>query len=245
MKPRTLRKPPIVEAMLDWRVKASPGLNVGLLKNVEMLREDFPRVEDLRQVQTTLSISPRSHEARRDDRGVIGCRYTSADSRTIIQFRNDGMTVNRLSPYNGWAALMRLAEPVWMEYRKLAKPLQLSRIAVRTINRLPFLPGVKQLERHLRTLPVLPDGMPQSVFGMASHVTLRDDATDAMCNIIQVLEPDHDTQSGQFILDIDAFIERVDGISETEMKVGFESLHRLKNRVFFESLTPEYMRGFE
>src|SRR5207244_4117877 len=114
--------------------------------------------------------------------------------------------------------------------------------ALRYINRIPMPLGPFEIETYLRTAPNIPPELPQNVSSFLSRVTIRDAATGVAAHISQALELDAQTQRPSVILDIDTFKEGDFPSEDSGIQDTFETLHALKNNVFFNSLTEECLR---
>src|SRR5258706_9879324 len=96
--PQQLRKPPITEALVDVRAASTRPLDRGRLGDA--LRATYPKVREMREVQAGFEIKEgMSPVATAVDKGLSGLHYLTLDGLSIAQFRVDGFTHNRLSPY--------------------------------------------------------------------------------------------------------------------------------------------------
>ena len=80
----------------------------------------------------------------------LGYRYKTETE--IAQFRVDGFTFSKIAPYTTWGEVSSEALRLWKVYVEVAKPRQVSRVAVRYINRMR-LPNVKDLGEYLEAPP--------------------------------------------------------------------------------------------
>lgn len=245
--PRHLRNAPITEAILDFRVKARPEFHPRELSALkELLTGRFPKVNERHAFQATFGmLKGKGQPPVLEEKGLQGYFFKSEDEKTIAQFRVDGFTFNRLQPYTSWLELFPQAIGLWQLYIETAKPVIAKRLALRYINRIPMPLGPFEIETYLRTAPIIPPELPQNVSAFLSRVTIRDPATGVSAHISQALEIDAQTQRPSVILDIDAFKEGDFASDDPAIQNTFETLHSLKNNIFFNSLTEECLRQFE
>jgi len=244
--PRHLKNAPITEAIIDFRVQARPDFHA---ENFAALKASigtrFPNVVERRGFEATFGmVKGKGQPPAVKELGLQGYFFKSEDGKTIAQFRVDGFTFNRLQPYTTWAELFPQAIDLWQLYSETAKPVIATRLALRYINRLPLPSGRIEFETYLRTAPVVPPELPQNVSAFLTRITIHD-AAQVSAHISQALEWDPQTQRPSVILDIDAFKEGEFAPSDQAITDTFETLHSLKNNIFFNSVTDECLRQFE
>ncbi len=234
-----LAKAPIVEAIVDFRVRLPAGFEIACFKELHpQFQSDYPNVEDRKLVEHKFEQSPGkepSHSTK--DHGVIGYFFRSADKANLVQFRRDGFTFNRLKPYTSWEQVFPEAMRLWKTYVETCRPVEVSRIAVRYINRL-MLPGLEvEFGDFLTAPPALPKQMPPFVSGFVSRVVIHDPASNTTAAVVQALEPPTENRYLPVILDIDVFQEDVSNLVADELLARFATLREMKNRAFFGSIT--------
>jgi uncharacterized protein (TIGR04255 family) len=100
-------------------------------------------VDEYRGLQATFGmIQGRGRPPVVQDLGFQGYFWKTSDEKTIVQFRVDGFTFNRLRPYTSWTELFPQALDLWHLYSRVSRPEVITRLAVRYINRIPLPAGV-------------------------------------------------------------------------------------------------------
>lgn len=244
-KQRHLPNAPIVEAMIDFRVKPRSGFVAAEFDRLKpILAEEFPHVSerrgfelsgDSRQLQSTVM----------RDLGLQGLFFQSPDRKFVAQCRVDGLTLNRLKPYTSWDELFPIAVRLWKTYAEVAKPDALVRLALRYLNRIPLPQTMSSFEQFLTAPPPVPQALPQLVSHFVSRVTVHDPDNELSAHISQVLEPDALARRVSVLLDIDAYREKEYAADDPGALVALEKLHEFKNRIFFNLVTDETVRMFE
>lgn len=245
--PQHLRKAPITEALIDFRIDRAPGVTPETFEAVRAsVLDRFPLVEEKRGVQAKLEIQAGRLTADTRDLGFQGLHFKTADGRTIAQFRPDGFTLNRLKPYSSWDELFPEALRLWSLYRDSVAPQSVKRVALRYINHLTFpLESGEQLALYLTTPSPVPPDLPPRVSSFLTRVVIHDDQTPVSASVTQSMQPS--TQSGlvTVLLDIDAFHAVELSPDPEALSPVFERLHTFKNRVFFSSLTERAIGLYE
>jgi uncharacterized protein (TIGR04255 family) len=234
-----LSKAPIVEAIIDFRVRLPADFEAARLKALHPTFENaYPKIEERKQVEHKFEHAPGKEPSHSvTDRGIHGYFFRSADNTQIIQFRRDGFTFNRLKPYTSWEELFPEAARCWKLYWETCQPIDVSRIAVRYINRL-LLPDLQgEFSDYLAAPPALPNGMPPFVSAFVSRVVINDPDSRITAAVVQALEPPLESRYIPVILDIDVFHEDVSNLTSDAILTRFEELREMKNRVFFGSIT--------
>lgn len=248
-----LNNAPIVEAMIDFRVRLPAEFDIARFKALHpQLQAEYPKVEDQKLVEHKFEHAPGkqpSHSVK--DHGIHGSLFRSADDANIVQFRRNGFTFNRLKPYTSWEQVFPEATRLWKLYVETCRPIEISRIAVRYINRL-MLPGPQlEFSEYLAAPPASPGSAtsslaklhpemttgPQFVSGFVSRVVINDPDTHITAAVVQALEPPSEDRYIPVILDIDVFQQNVSNLDADAVLTRFEKLRDMKNRVFFGCIT--------
>lgn len=241
---RSLRNPPITEALIDIRAVLPRGFfEPGVLKRVrdELIR-DYPAIEQ--RFLFEIQVPRRAPDQTSSTETTHGYFFKSADGRTIAQFRIDGFTFNRLSPYPGWETLFPEALRIWDMYATALSPSSVTRIAVRYINHLalPLLTG--GLSDYLAAPPAIPGELPGSLKGFLSRLDIYDPSHQLSAHITQSSE-EVPGSNVTVILDIDAYRTGTFGVSREELVPVLESLRTFKNAIFFGSITERTVGMYE
>ena len=228
----TYTKPPIVEAVFDIQCKVKDGFDLKGLKAAaeERLGNDYPNIRD--QFISTHQVTPNGVSL---NQGLRGYHFHSADGKQIVQFRSDGFTFNRLAPYSSWNALQPQAKQVWEMFNELAPVEEVSRIALRYINRLVLPTGVPLSDwLHVRPAYDTLDGLTPTGF------LTRMQFADGHGNLgaVNVTTQPAQGQELPILLDIEATRFKAFDLNNEELWQIFSDLRTLKNRLFDGSLTP-------
>lgn len=239
-----LKNAPIVEAMIDVRVAASPAFRGEDFAAVQdELKKSFPQVEERRGVSWQLALGGdqlKDESPHRREQGVHAYFFRSQDGKDVAQFRVDGFTFNRLAPYTSWTEILPRAIELLEVYVSAAKPRSITRIATRYINRLrlPSNRFADYLARPPRALP----GVEGTMISFMETTSTSADFGTAV-NVAQALElPVAEPETPAVILDVDAFITGTFTPKVAHIRDQFDVLHELKNRVFFGLLTDSAVR---
>ena len=243
---RHLDNAPIVEAIIDFRVKLSAKFEVKTFASIKgLVGDSYPQMEERREFEAGVKINGKRVQHVVEEKGLQGYFFKSKDGRNVAQFRKDGFTFSRLKPYTEWQDVLAEAKKLWRLYRDEACPDLVTRIAVRYINQLDIPLPIKDLEKYLKAPPVIPRNAPQELHQFLTRVTVRDPRSDIMAHIIQALERGPKRDCVTVILDIDVFKQKESGFVELEIWQIFKQLRDLKNRIFFDSITEETASLFE
>jgi len=243
---RYLKNAPIVEAIIDFRVKLPTKFEVKTLVSIkEMLGDSYPQMEERREFEAGVRIKDKRVEHMIEEKGLQGYFFKSPDGKNVAQFRKDGFTFSRLKPYTNWQDVLAEAKNLWRLYVDRTSPDLVTRIAVRYINQLDIPLPIEDLAKYLKAPPTMPKNLPQELCQFLTRVTIRDPKSDIMAHIIQALERSSKRDYATVILDIDVFKQKESGFEELEIWQTFEQLRNLKNRIFFSSITETSARLFE
>jgi uncharacterized protein (TIGR04255 family) len=245
VKTKHLKKAPIVEAIIDFRVKLpSDFISQKFASFKKKLSPKYTKMEKSRIMTSSIKIQddkPIIEPLK--DKGIGGYKFTSRDKKEVAQFRIDGFTFSRLHPYTRWEEVLDEAKRLWQLYSLKAQPQVINRISVHYINRIDIPLPVGDLEEYFTASPMLPKTLPQKLNEFFTRLIVRE--KDLHAGIIQTDIDSPKKNHAGFIIDIDVFKSSKSGISEKEIWQIFERLHELKNRIFFELITEKTVRLFK
>jgi uncharacterized protein (TIGR04255 family) len=244
---RHLRHAPITEALVDLRAAPTAEFAAaGVLDRLKVALSDrYPKHSERRTFEAQLEIRKGQDPVPRGaDKGLHGHFFESGDGRDIAQFRIDGFTYNRLAPYTDGEAVIAEALRLWTIHAESARPLMVSRVALRYINSLP-LPASADPLNTLTRVPPTPEGSPGSVQSFLTRIETLDAESGRRVITTQALSPGMPPDTTSVVVDIDAFQVGDFGVTAEALRPILEGLRELKNAVFFGSITEEAAKGFE
>lgn len=240
---RHLKKAPITEALIDLRVEPVEIQTAWKDEIAASLAADYPIVEEQRSINTRIGLASGGAETR--DVGTTGYVFKTEDGNTLVQFRSDGFTFNKLEPYTSWDEILPASLRLWSHYVTRFQPSVVTRIAVRYINHIG-LPSIGFVpEKYFESPVETPHGAPQMVSRYLQTMVLHDPGAGNIVRVTQALEMPGSSTEHTFLLDIDASRSGAFPTDEPIIEDALSSLRQLKNDVFFGHLTDEALRLFE
>lgn len=161
------------------------------------------------------------------------------DEKQLIQFRRNGFSFNRLTPYDSLDSYVPEIERTWNSYRSLAEPGSIRRIALRYINRLllPVDGGNLRISDYQRQPPQLPSETNLLFTGFLHQHQAVESVTGNKVAIIIASQPVMNDEL-PILLDITASKDcRIETGAWEEILEIILTLRGLKNGVFKQSLT--------
>lgn len=236
-----LSKAPIVEALIDFRVRPKKGIGPKELAAMHgRIKDRYPTSKAIRELQTRFEVKEGEAPQQSVEQKERGYRFESTDGRYVLQVRVDGFTLSRLKPYEDWEALIDETQSIWRRYVELLDPESVIRVATRFINRVEIPVPMGKFEEFFTAPPVVPKGLPEFVSEYFSRVVINDPNTGAMVIFTQALEPiGPSADVVPYLVDIDVFKEDTFGVASEELWKLLAEFRSLKNRAFFASLTPK------
>ncbi len=232
---------PITEAVIDLRVELPPELSVAMLQTVfegEGERAAYPEREALLREEFQFTVGVGASSTRQE----AGFRFRSNDGKHVCQARIDGFTLSRLKPYEHWETFRAEAQRLWTRYKELAKPVKVTRIAVRYINRIEIPLPLNDFSDWFRTYPEVSSDLPQGLSGYFMQFRMPlDDAKGAAIINQSVLDESNGVPPSDAIvtmlLDIDIFRTAELPSEDVEIWALMDKLAEEKNQVFEASIT--------
>lgn len=223
---------PIREALIDIRVQARDGLALADLEAIAVGDPRYIQRKDIQFMTAELNVgamTPPQTTAKK-----IGFQFWDVEKVRVFQARLDGFTYSRLAPYDCWEELSGEARRLWSRYRDLVRPEQITRIAVRYINRLD-LPAPADLKVYLRTSPEISSDLPQFLGNWLMHLEIPDGKRQLIIN--ESVAPSVVPGTVAIILDIDIFQVLEVPQDEESLWNTLQDFRVRKNEVFERSIT--------
>jgi len=244
-----LKKPPIVEAVLDIECDLPPGQQVETLEGParERFRDRYPKFRTQFVQELQLEAKPGElpkHSARH---GIQGLQFLQADEKQLVQVRTQGFSFNRLAPYTRLDDYLPEIERAWHLYVDLASPVQIRSIRLRYINRimLPLKGKSVDLDRYFRIGPRLPDEEALTISGFLSQQAMVETKTSNQVNLVLTAQMP-EGENLPIILD-NCVLAPGPGSPESWPWIHekIEQLRVLKNHTFRRAVTEECLSLFQ
>jgi uncharacterized protein (TIGR04255 family) len=242
----TLKHAPLIEALVDIKVDlADPSaFDLDRLAGFQSgLESRFPNRNELSQfnIEFKQDIGIAPHGVPGIPRR-IGYQYFSG-SRSV-QCRVDGFTYSRLNGYDSWDEFEAEAKEYWDRYSNIVGSAQITRVALRFVNKIG-VPIKCKYDDYFLTTPAVPISVATEISSFLMRLVLpQEDGIVAVATLAtEPTQPDSTTST--VIFDIDVFLENVI-LKPNELIWDIaRALRDIKNRIFFESITPLAKEGFE
>jgi len=230
-----LAKAPIVEGLIDIRVKPPKDFNIKKLEELcKNNSKKYPKHVAYKTWEGKFELSDDKQNVETTS-GIIGYRCISEDETEIIQFRLDGFTFSKLKPYTSWKDIKPKAKALWKSYSSIIES-PVDRVAVRYINNLNIPLPLIDFAEYLTAPPNMPNGLPQRVSSFFYRVEIPESSIGASAIVTQALEKvAPEITELPLILDIDVF--KLDDFNKSEIWETLEQLRSFKNKIFFNSIT--------
>lgn len=244
---RYLSKAPITEAVFDVRITPIPGVGITELKKVsDFFLEQYPKVEDIHKVEGFVQFDLKTSESHSSiEKGHYGYKQISNDGKEIIQVKINGLTFSRLYPYAKWDELLDKFKYFFDIYSKCFGNVNIVRAAVRYINHLDIPLPVSNLSEYINVLPLVPGSDEFTLTTFLSKVIVHYPSSNIKANITCAIDKSTSPGHIRLLLDNDVYLEEGCGIGSEGLWGLFGELHRVKNMLFFESITEEAARLYE
>lgn len=235
------RNAPIVEAVIDFRVKFGSEPTFDALKRfATQLKDQFPTQHEFQQVQLNLTVTPKASKATKKPL-QSGFKLTSADGKRVLTIQQAGFAYSHLAPYTNWRNFRAEAEALWPLYRSSFKPTSIVRYAVRFINKITTPGGWDARSSYLSLTPSIPEGMsgPVNAYFMQLQLPQPQIAPTALLIVNSGLGESEKQAGTAFMLDFDLFVTEEMAANSEDIWQKLDVLRARKNEVFEACITPQ------
>lgn len=234
---RHYTKPPIVEAVIDIQVDVPDATQTAQVDALaDKLKGRYASRIPIRQAEMRLEIRPEGTPEFSNQHSILGWRFDTEKKDRVLQIRTGGFTYSHLAPYTDWPTFSAEAKSLWEEYLIAAKPGAVHRIAVRVINRMPQIPEGAQIDEYFNLYPLVPETMSNTLDGMFLQVRSAYKGADPDAKLVLNFYSDQ-SNSNQFMLDIDLFVDRKIEPNEASVFAILDVLGRSKDDIFERCIT--------
>jgi uncharacterized protein (TIGR04255 family) len=238
-----LSRAPIIEAIIDIRVKLLPTFEVKAMSDIELSKNYVSPPVAIRDFEGGIDTMDDNYQPFSRELESPGYAYASIDGKHRVQFRKDGFSFSQLQPYTHWENVKSEAQLLWNTYKEKTSPELITRVATRYRNVLALPLSERGLEDYFTALPTIPGGLPKQVNFFSTQIVIpfEDDIT---ATVIQQLLPISTLNNVvNILLDIDVASQKGVQISNDIWTI-LDRLRNVKNIVFFEHITEKTVQYF-
>jgi uncharacterized protein (TIGR04255 family) len=231
-----------MEAVLDIQVQLPASIRLGQLEAMHRdIRDRYPNRRTRKRLEGSVNVMPEGEvRIATPPPTEDGYLFQSRDGKRIVQARLDGFSFNQLKPYDTWETLRDEAKEHWARYVDIARPESIKRIAVRYINRMELPLPITDFRDYVRTAPEIAPEVPQAVqnFFLRLEIPYPGGALAIVTETVQPAADPPNAKTLPLILDIDVIRAESFTPPFTDIWEKFEELRRMKNDIFFSTITP-------
>lgn len=246
-----LSKAPIIEALITVNIHPlSDELMPRVQEVAHSIRAEYPHSEPIAHIQFQFAVDargggPPQQSATQD--AAFGLKLTSTDRRHLVVVRKDGFSFSRLPPYERWEGFRNEARRLWDLYRGLVGPIQILNFGLRYINRVS-VPFGEPIQKYLRMYPEIPDNRDGSIRTITSSL-MRVESVIPMPEgrlvIQQATLPPQIEGFATLTLDFDLLFSSSPENANDYIWQTLEIARHIKNQLFVDSLTPNFLESFK
>jgi uncharacterized protein (TIGR04255 family) len=198
---------PVFEAVIDLHVRyADPPRNEWFSSCHEKLAAKFPTQNPIAEMQFGMLQDPETQAVQTQfGQQSVGLRLTSESGNRVLQIQRRGFTYSHLAPYSRWESFRQEAEEHWKTFIEVCKVTEVTRVAVRYINRIVIPAASIELYDYFSLYPKIPQGIPQDVNGYSLQLRMpqNDLGTGAIAILSMGMEGPGGGNEIPILLDID------------------------------------------
>ena len=232
-------KAPIVEAVIDIHVRFDAEVTIELFEGFYSAVSDrFPTKGLIKQVHLGMAAGS-EHLHAQSDQVQTGLRLQSGQNDRVLQIQKQSFTLSHLPPYTDWETFRREARELWAVFAERCRPAEITRVAVRFVNRILIPHERIELEDYFNLYPNFPSGIPHDVSGMFMQFQMPQPDLDsgALAIINMAIEPSATPGAMAVLLDFDVFRQSSFAPDGEDVWNYFDRLRDQKNRLFEATIT--------
>ena len=202
------------------------------------LASEYPETQRINSMSMALNASAAASTLNTST-SVLGFRLGNVAGDRVVQVRRNGISFSHLAPYSEWGTFAAEAGPLFSRYVSEFSVKEVSRLAVRFINRIPVKEGC-DIDDYVNVGPRLPSTCPD-VEGYFMQLVLpqADMGSEWKAIINTGLENVGSDGSMVILLDIDVFCQKRMYFTEDSVWGVFNQLRERKNSIFEDAITDQ------
>ncbi|MCK9333383.1 MAG: TIGR04255 family protein [Candidatus Cloacimonetes bacterium] len=230
---------PIEEVICEFRFAENTKWDMtvpGIL--FSEVREVFPHREQ--HVIQEINIMPRDPNGKTQIRKIDQVRFLNSTKKTFIQIGPRTLSINQLKPYNSWVDFKHNIEYTFEKLNSFMELTAVQRIGLRYINRIeiPTEENKVHLDTYFDFRPFCGPRLPQlhgnfNVRCIFPYFGERD-----LCNVELSNAISENRESLAFILSIDYFLAKPNGVQVTQSMEWVEEAHTSVDNLFDGCILP-------
>jgi uncharacterized protein (TIGR04255 family) len=170
----------------------------------------------------------------------VGLRLDNARRDRVLQVQRSGFTYSHLAPYSNWDTFRDEAKALWSRYIESNGINEVTRLAVRVINKVPLPISMAELSRYSNLRPDLPKAIQSAPEAFFTQMQLNGDAwvaaSRALVNAGAAPQPNGNLE---LLLDFDLFVEASKAAASPEIWEILDKLSAAKDDLFEACITDE------
>jgi uncharacterized protein (TIGR04255 family) len=240
MMARKYRKPPIVEAVCEFRFQPGRAWDRAFPNQIyDKLKADFPKNRTVQSFQASLNFALK--EMKQQINLSDALQVLREDEKAVVTIDVDRLAISQLKPYTTWKEYLPLINQALSVYQEIVQPKGLHRLGIRYINLIEINSALVQLENYLNFYPALQwdltDDYEAFVIGMQFPFDENRD-----CLKMQLSNGDSvDPEMSAFVLDLDYFTNQSGIIGFEGVPDWLENAH-LRVEAAFEGCIKDSLR---
>ncbi len=244
-----LANAPIVEAVVDIDCDMPPDFDLIALQQAcrDRFRDRYPKFRQQLVQEHRIQAQSDAPPSMSVRHAIQAFHLVQEDDKQLVQVRAQGFSFNRLSPYGTLDEYLPEIERAWHVFVDVAAPVQVRVVRLRYINRIliPLSDGKIALGDYFKISPQLPPESNLNFVGFLNQHVALEEGTGHEANIVLTAQPP-ENEKLPIIFDI---CVAAAGAAEpgdwSWILEKIQSLRRLKNRIFKNTLTQRCLNLFQ
>lgn len=249
---RSLKDPPIVEAVLDIECDLPPNFRPATLEQQAQKKffKSYPifRKQYLQNYQFDVKQPDELPEISIKPGRVQALQFFKEDEKQLIQIRSQGFSFNRLAPYTTLDNYLPQIKKAWTSFDELVKPIQIRVLRLRYINSFSLPLGYNnqiQLEEYFKNAPISADEGRLLLSGFVNQYTAIDRSSGHQVVSVLTTQTSLDNQL-PVIFDNSIIVhEEIETGDWTKIRAKILEMRELKNLIFWNTLTEKCLNLFQ
>ncbi len=239
---RIYKKPPLIEALCEIEFADTEGDFTSWGDFYQKVKKNYPQKSELpRGIEVQLT--PNESLSKTTE---FVKRFISDDNAQLIQATNKSLTLNRLSPYLGYANFEKSFVKVLKSYKEIFSPKRITQLSMRYVNQIIIPNAEFSLIDYFSLVPGLPEGVTDFISNVVVQLQIAPQIDNHFLQVTLRSAPSTIEDKSTFFLDIfDAFLFDDREINETDILKTMDNAHTNIEHVFEKIIQEKLREAFQ
>lgn len=241
----TLKSPPLLEALCEFRFAPSSEWDWTVPGRLyDRVKDQYPKKAQVEGIQLQVEVAAGGKASQQVTSGPERVQLKTSGEEAMLQVGPNILVVNHLRPYPGWEAFSKMVLDAYEQYLEVVGTVELERIGVRYIDRIPLHAEVPEYSKYVRIAPYEEMGLGHRLNNFIQHMEFISDKPAGI--LLQRTGTSITEAEKTLMVDMDFGSTSVSGLSgRDDVASWINEAHDVITEAFVKALEPHFYEALK